>query len=119
MAGSADTTSPANSRVPWWDDPQARIPDGGRPISDAAHEQTIVSVFGSRQETEGFIKRGRPKLGSRARAGHSPVVRTRLADADYQALARLAASEGKPISDMVREGITLILSGTRAKTETA
>ena len=52
-------------------------------------------------------RRGRPRLGPGD--GRSPVVRARVSEDEYTALADLAQRTGRTRSDLVREGVRLVL----------
>ncbi|MDR2565973.1 MAG: ribbon-helix-helix protein, CopG family [Bifidobacteriaceae bacterium] len=53
-------------------------------------------------------RRGRPRLGPGE--GRSPVVRGRVSADEYAALEALAERTGRSLSELVREGVALVLA---------
>ena len=52
---------------------------------------------------------GRPRVGDTKR-GPSPTLRGRVSDADYAAFQKLEKVTGRTQSDLVREGVQLLLA---------
>jgi hypothetical protein len=61
------------------------------------------------EEAARVALRGRPRLGPGR--GRSPVVRARVADDEYAALGELARRTGRSKSQLVRDGVRLVLGG--------
>jgi len=73
----------------------------------AAGRAFLVEEYGSIEEVENEIRRGRPRVGE-SRRGPSPVVRGALTEEDFEAFKQLEASTGKKQADLVREGVHLL-----------
>lgn len=74
----------------------------------AAGREFLVGEYGSEAAVQAEIRRGRPRLGA-PRRGASPSVRGRLTDGDYAAFKELENETGLTQSDLVREGVHLLL----------
>ncbi|NQX28857.1 ribbon-helix-helix domain-containing protein [Microbacteriaceae bacterium VKM Ac-2854] len=82
----------------------------------AAHGRALlIESFGSEEAVEEFIRSGRPRLGDEpTRRGASSTVRGRITDDQLAELRGVMADTGRSQSDLVREGIALLLAKHRA-----
>ena len=78
----------------------AAVAAGARDLMWATGTETIEDAIRA-------AHRGRPRLGPGE--GRSPVVRARVSADDYTALGALAQRTGRSRSDLVREGVRLVL----------
>jgi hypothetical protein len=62
------------------------------------------------EEATTVALKGRPRLSPGR--GRSPVVHARLSDEDHRRLEELSDSTGRPQSDLIREGIKLVLAAS-------
>lgn len=74
----------------------------------AAGHTMLLGEYGSDQAIAQTVRAGRPRIGDTKR-GPSPVVRGRLADSDYVALAKVEKLTGKSESALVREAVHMLL----------
>ncbi|MDR1213428.1 MAG: ribbon-helix-helix protein, CopG family [Propionibacteriaceae bacterium] len=79
----------------------AAVAEGQRILMWATETDTI-------EEALAMARRGHPRLSPGQ--GRSPVVRARLEEADYEALEALAERSGKSQSELVRQGVKLVLA---------
>jgi hypothetical protein len=74
----------------------------------------LLREFGDEQAIQAAMRKpGRPRKSASdagARKGASPTVRGRVAAADYDMLARIEAKTGKTESELVREGVALVIA---------
>jgi predicted DNA-binding protein len=92
----------------FYSDPKIAPPEGGRPLTPAEYEGLIDYLFGSRQVALEFAGPGRPRLDEGRQA--SPSVRTRLTPETYDQLRSLAKQSGRSVSELLREGVELVLA---------
>lgn len=75
----------------------------------------LIEQFGSEEAVEEFIRSGRPRLGDEPiRRGASPSVRGRVSEEQLAQLRAVMAETGRSQSELVREGIALVLAKHRA-----
>ena len=74
----------------------------------AVGRELLVQEYGTLEAVETAIRRGRRRVGD-DRKGASPTVRARIADREYEALTQLHNETGRDYSDLVREGVHLLL----------
>lgn len=91
--------------------PATDLPGSGSALhgaaAAAAGRSFLVETYGSEEAVEHAMRRGRPRLGQTS--GASPEVRGRLIPAEFDALEKLRQQTGRSRSDLVREGIHLLL----------
>ncbi|MFZ4895594.1 ribbon-helix-helix domain-containing protein [Plantibacter sp. Mn2098] len=75
----------------------------------AAGRAFLLEQYGDDEAIEAAIRAGRPKLGRTATSGPSPLVKGRIAEADFAAFKLLEAQTGKKQSELVREAVHLLL----------
>ncbi|MHA6667365.1 ribbon-helix-helix protein, CopG family [Homoserinimonas sp. A447] len=73
----------------------------------AAGRSFLVEAYGSEAAVKRAMRRGRPRVGQAT--GASPEVRGRIMPAEFDALEELRKQTGRSRSDLVREGIHLLL----------
>jgi len=81
------------------------VAEGQRVLMWATGTDTI-------EEALAVARRGRPSLS--AGAGESPIVRARLPIDDYRRLETLSDTTGRSQSDLIREGVRLVLAAEAA-----
>jgi len=74
----------------------------------AAGHALLLDEYGSDQAINQAVRSGRPRVGD-AKRGPSPIVRGRVADSDYVALAKVEQLTGKSESALVREAVQMLL----------
>jgi hypothetical protein len=105
MAGSTDYAALADHYA----DPNVPVDDGG-PVEHWQEPRPFLErEFGSLEAAESFIHRGRPRLGESRTQGRSKSVRGRLSDTDFAAFENLMAKTGRTQSQLVREGVRLLI----------
>ncbi len=91
--------------------PSTPITGSGAPLQGdaaaAAGRSFLVEAYGSDVAVSRAMRRGRPRVGQPA--GPSPEVRGRIMPAEFDALEELVKQTGRSRSDLVREGIRLLL----------
>lgn len=74
----------------------------------------LLREFGDEQAIQAAMRKpGRPRKATvkvAARKGASPTVRARVTDADFDTLALIEAKTGKTESELVREGVALVIA---------
>ncbi|MDR0627682.1 MAG: ribbon-helix-helix protein, CopG family [Bifidobacteriaceae bacterium] len=80
----------------------------GRSATEAARRDLMWVTGESDRGAAVRALGGRPRLGPGK--GRSPVVRARVSDAEYAELESLAERTGRTQSDLVREGLRLVLA---------
>ena len=92
-------------------DPSATLAGSGSPLRGEAATATgsafLVEAYGSEGAVTRAMRRGRPRVGQAK--GASPEVRGRIMPSEFDALEALAKQTGRSRSDLVREGIHLLL----------
>jgi hypothetical protein len=92
-------------------DPSTPLAAAGSPLrgvaASAAGQSFLVEAYGSEAAVNRAMRRGRPRVGQAA--GSSPEVRGRIMPSEFDALEALAKQTGRSRSDLVREGIHLLL----------
>lgn len=92
-------------------DPAAPAAVAASPLrgEDAAAAGTafLLEAYGTEAAVTRAMQRGRPRVGQTA--GTSPEVRGRIMPSEFEALEALAQQTGRSRSDLVREGIHLLL----------
>jgi hypothetical protein len=119
MAGSTDRENDQteyNRLDAHCSDPATALPEGDVPPMRPEWEPRalVEAMFGSVAAAEEFIRQGRPALGASRPAGPSPTVRGRLTRADFARLQAHLAKTGKTQSQVVREGVSLVLASAEA-----
>jgi hypothetical protein len=100
----------------------ARLTDPATPLTQsdsplrgnaaaAAGQSFLVEAYGSEDAVTRAMRRGRPRVGQPA--GASPEVRGRIMPSEFDALEALRMQTGRSRSDLVREGIRLLLQKNR------
>lgn len=85
------------------------------PEAAAQGRAFLIEAFGSEDAVEEFIRSGRPRLGDEpGKRGASPSVRGRVSEAQLVELRAVMAETGRSQSDLVREGVELVLAKHRA-----
>ena len=79
----------------------------------AAGRALLLAEYGSDKAINQAIRSGRPRVGD-AKRGPSPIVRGRVADSDYAALAKVEQLTGKSESALVREAVQMLLQKYQA-----
>ncbi|MFT7712311.1 hypothetical protein ACMT9Y_15230 [Clavibacter tessellarius] len=79
----------------------------------AAGRAFLVAEYGSEAAVEAVIGRGRPPLGETP-GKISPSVTGRLVPARWEEFKRLEKETGRTQSELVREGVELLLQAHRA-----
>lgn len=112
MVQEADFEALANRLT----DPNNELQRGGQVLSGTsasdAGKAMLIRDYGSEEVLIATMRRGRPRVGDRAR-GDSPTVRGRISDEDYEAFKQLEAQTGKKQSELVREAVHLLLTQHR------
>ena len=92
-------------------DPSTELDGSGSPLrgeaAAAAGRSFLVETYGSEEAVARAMRRGRPRVGQTG--GASPEVRGRIMPSEFNALEALAKQTGRSRSDLVREGIHLLL----------
>lgn len=84
--------------------------------ASAAGRTFLLREYGSEEDIrEAMRKPGRPRSVGHAdpvtkSAGASPTVRSRIPRADFERLATIEAATGKSESDLIREGVAMVIS---------
>lgn len=101
-----------DARSDYYADQNAPVRGIGPAVTGAAAASAgrdfLIGEYGSEAAVQAEIRRGRPRLGE-SRRGASPSVRGRLTDVDYAAFKELEVETGLTQSDLVREGVHLLL----------
>lgn len=92
-------------------DPSTKLAGSGSPLrgeaATAAGQSFLVEAYGSEEAVKRAMRRGRPRVGQAQ--GASPEVRGRIMRSEFDALEALARRTGRSRSDLVREGVHLVL----------
>ena len=92
-------------------DPSTHLAGSGSPLrgeaATAAGQSFLMEAYGSKDAVKRAMRRGRPQVGQTA--GASPEVRGRIMPSEFDALEALRKQTGRSRSDLVREGIHLLL----------
>jgi hypothetical protein len=80
---------------------QEAVDEGRRILMWATETDTVEDALKT-------ARRGHPRLSPGT--GRSPVVRARLEESDYAALETMAEETGKTQSELVRQGVKLVLA---------
>lgn len=92
-------------------DPSTAFAGSGLPLrgeaAAAAGKSFLLEAYGSEGAVARAMRRGRPRVGQTK--GASPEVRGRIMPSEFDALEALAKQTGRSRSDLVREGIHLLL----------
>lgn len=87
--------------------------------ASAAGRAFLLREFGDEQNIrEAMRKPGRPPR-SAAASGTSPTVRGRVPQTDYEKLSAIRATTGKTESELVREGIAMVIGRYSTHTDVA
>lgn len=92
-------------------DPSTTLAGSGSPLrgeaAKSAGKSFLLEAYGSEGAVTRAMRRGRPRVGQTK--GASPEVRGRIMPSEFDALEALAKQTGRSRSDLVREGIHLLL----------
>lgn len=81
----------------------------------AAGREFAIAEYGSVDQMEREIRRGRPRIGAEPeRATTARTVRATLSDKDWVAFEQLRAQKGAKQAELVREAVHYYLTGHRA-----
>jgi len=69
----------------------------------------MLRDFGSDKAIEEALRTGRPRVDGSRTSGHTVGVTARIPDNERDALMRLAQQTGRNKSDLIREGVQLLL----------
>jgi hypothetical protein len=91
----------------YYSDPKTPVHGIGKPLlgkeAAAAGQAFLVKEFGSAEEVENFIRRGRPRLGQTEAMGPSREIRGRVTDHQYLALQALMQTQHRTMSELIRD----------------
>jgi len=79
----------------------------------AAGRDFLLREFGSEEAIMAELRPGRPRIGKQPDRGPSPTVRGRISEQDFAAVKQLEEQTGKTQSELVREGIQLVIERYR------